>query len=109
MGYWVDMSTAYWTMDPAYVQSVWWSLKQVFEKGLLVEDHRVAPYCPRCGTGLSDHEGARGAGRRVCPAAGVREGRAGRGPPGRAVLPALRRRPVRPRGGPGVRVDHRPV
>ncbi|WP_029433687.1 isoleucine--tRNA ligase [Blastococcus sp. URHD0036] len=60
MGYWVDMSTAYWTMDPQYVESVWWSLKQVFEKGLLVEDHRVAPYCPRCGTGLSDHEVAQG-------------------------------------------------
>jgi isoleucyl-tRNA synthetase len=60
MGYWVDMSTAYWTMDPAYIESVWWSLKQVFEKGLLVEDHRVAPYCPRCGTGLSDHEVAQG-------------------------------------------------
>jgi isoleucyl-tRNA synthetase len=54
------MSTAYWTMDPAYIESVWWSLKQVFEKGLLVEDHRVAPYCPRCGTGLSDHELAQG-------------------------------------------------
>ncbi|MCU1604104.1 MAG: ileS [Modestobacter sp.] len=60
MGYWVDMSTAYRTMDPSYIQSVWWSLKQVFEKGLLVEDHRVAPYCPRCGTGLSDHEVAQG-------------------------------------------------
>ncbi|MGY2064086.1 isoleucine--tRNA ligase [Blastococcus sp. SYSU DS0619] len=60
MGYWVDMSTAYWTMDPSYIESVWWSLKQVFEKGLLVEDHRVAPYCPRCGTGLSDHEVAQG-------------------------------------------------
>ena len=60
MGYWVDMSTAYWTMDPAYVESVWWSLKQIFDKGLLVEDHRVAPYCPRCGTGLSDHEVAQG-------------------------------------------------
>jgi isoleucyl-tRNA synthetase len=60
MGYWVDMSTAYWTMDPQYIESVWWSLKQVFEKGLLVEDHRVAPYCPRCGTGLSDHEVAQG-------------------------------------------------
>jgi isoleucyl-tRNA synthetase len=60
MGYWVDMSTAYWTMDPAYIESVWWSLKQIFEKGLLVEDHRVAPYCPRCGTGLSDHEVAQG-------------------------------------------------
>ncbi|MGY1737749.1 isoleucine--tRNA ligase [Geodermatophilus sp. SYSU D00684] len=60
MGYWVDMSTAYWTMDPSYIESVWWSLKQVFDKGLLVEDHRVAPYCPRCGTGLSDHEVAQG-------------------------------------------------
>nr|WP_239522166.1 isoleucine--tRNA ligase [Geodermatophilus sabuli] len=60
MGYWVDMSTAYWTMDPAYIESVWWSLKVVFEKGLLVEDHRVSPYCPRCGTGLSDHEVAQG-------------------------------------------------
>jgi isoleucyl-tRNA synthetase len=60
MGYWVDMSRAYWTMDPAYVQSVWWSLKTIFDKGLLVEDHRVAPYCPRCGTGLSDHELAQG-------------------------------------------------
>ncbi|WNV77364.1 isoleucine--tRNA ligase [Geodermatophilus sp. DSM 44513] len=60
MGYWVDTSTAYWTMDPAYVESVWWSLQQVHAKGLLVEDHRVAPYCPRCGTGLSDHEVAQG-------------------------------------------------
>jgi isoleucyl-tRNA synthetase len=60
MGYWVDTSQAYRTMDPAYVQSVWWSLKQVFERGLLVQDHRIAPYCPRCGTGLSDHELALG-------------------------------------------------
>ena len=56
MGYWVDMADAYRTMDPAYVESVWWSLKQIFDKGLLVEDYRVAPYCPRCGTALSDHE-----------------------------------------------------
>jgi isoleucyl-tRNA synthetase len=60
MGYWVDMSAAYRTMDSSYVQSVWWSLKQVADKGLLVEDHRVAPYCPRCGTALSDHEVAQG-------------------------------------------------
>ena len=60
MGYWVDLSQAYWTMDPAYVESVWWSLKTIFDKGLLVEDHRVAPYCPRCGTALSDHEVAQG-------------------------------------------------
>ncbi len=60
MGYWVDFDSAYWTMDRDYVQSVWWSLKQIFDKGLLVQDHRVAPYCPRCGTGLSDHELAQG-------------------------------------------------
>ena len=60
MGYWVDMDAAYWTMDSDYVESVWWSLKQIFEAGLLVSDHRVSPYCPRCGTGLSDHELAQG-------------------------------------------------
>jgi isoleucyl-tRNA synthetase len=60
MGYWVDMDEAYWTMDPRYVESVWWSLQQIFDKGLLVRDHRVSPYCPRCGTGLSDHELAQG-------------------------------------------------
>ncbi len=60
MGYWVDMASAYRTMDASYVESVWWSLKQVADKGLLVEDHRVAPYCPRCGTALSDHEVAQG-------------------------------------------------
>ncbi len=60
MGYWVDTDDAYRTMDTSYVESVWWSLQQIAEKGLLVEDHRVAPYCPRCGTGLSDHEVAQG-------------------------------------------------
>ncbi len=60
MAYWVDLSQAYRTMDPAYVESVWWSLKQIWDQGLLVEDHRVAPYCPRCGTALSDHEVAQG-------------------------------------------------
>ncbi|KAB2342778.1 isoleucine--tRNA ligase [Actinomadura rudentiformis] len=56
MGFWVDMSQAYRTMDPEYVESVWWSLKTVFDKGLLFRDFRITPYCPRCGTGLSDHE-----------------------------------------------------
>ncbi|MFS2292858.1 MAG: isoleucine--tRNA ligase [Actinomadura sp.] len=56
MGYWVNMDQAYRTMDPEYVESVWWSLKQVFDKGLLSRDYRITPYCPRCGTGLSDHE-----------------------------------------------------
>ncbi|MGI5490629.1 isoleucine--tRNA ligase [Microtetraspora malaysiensis] len=56
MGYWVDMSQAYRTMDPQYVQAVWWSLKTIWDKDLLFRDFRITPYCPRCGTGLSDHE-----------------------------------------------------
>ncbi|MDX3356789.1 isoleucine--tRNA ligase [Streptomyces sp. ME01-24h] len=72
MGYWVDLDEAYWTMDPDYIESVWWSLKQVFDKGLLVQDHRVAPWCPRCGTGLSDHELAQGYETVVDPSVYVR-------------------------------------
>ena len=60
MGCWIDMREPYRTMDPEYVESVWWALKQIHQRGLLVEDYRVAPYCPRCGTGLSDHELAQG-------------------------------------------------
>ncbi len=60
MGYWIDLSRPYRTMDASYVDSVWWSLRQIFDAGLLVEDFRITPYCPRCGTGLSDHEVAQG-------------------------------------------------
>ncbi|MFM7874233.1 MAG: isoleucine--tRNA ligase, partial [Actinomycetota bacterium] len=60
MGFWVDFDKAYWTMSDEYIESVWWSLAQIHKKRLLVQDHRVAPYCPRCGTGLSDHELAQG-------------------------------------------------
>jgi len=56
MGYWIDLSTAYRTMDAQYVESVWWALKTIYDKGLLVRDFRISPYCPRCGTPLSDHE-----------------------------------------------------
>ena len=56
LGYWVDLDRAYRTMDPAYIESVWWSLKVIFDKGLLVKDYRISPYCPRCETPLSDHE-----------------------------------------------------
>ena len=56
MGYWVDLQRAYRTMDPDYIESVWWSLRVIFEKGLLIRDYRISPYCPRCGTPLSDHE-----------------------------------------------------
>jgi len=72
MAYWVDLDDAYWTMSPDYIESVWWSLKTVFDKGLLVQDHRVAPYCPRCGTGLSDHELAQGYETVVDPSVFVR-------------------------------------
>ncbi|WP_028647767.1 isoleucine--tRNA ligase [Nocardiopsis sp. CNT312] len=60
MGYWVNTGEAYRTMDPQYVESVWWALKQIWDKGLLVRDYRISPYCPRCGTTLSDHELAQG-------------------------------------------------
>ncbi len=72
LGFWVDADDPYRTMDPEYVQSVWWSLKQVFDKGLLAEAYRVAPYCPRCGTGLSDHELAQGYETVVDPSVYVR-------------------------------------
>lgn len=60
MGYWVDTEHPYRTMETPYIESEWWALKQIFNRGLLVEDYRVTPYCPRCGTGLSDHELAQG-------------------------------------------------
>ncbi len=60
MGYWVDVDAAYWTMAPDYIEAEWWALARIAEMGLLTQDHRVAPYCPRCGTGLSDHEVAQG-------------------------------------------------
>jgi isoleucyl-tRNA synthetase len=60
VGYWVDLDAAYWTMDPSYVDSVWWALSQLWDRDLLFEDHRVSPYCGRCGTALSDAEVAQG-------------------------------------------------
>ncbi|MFI9105217.1 isoleucine--tRNA ligase [Streptomyces fildesensis] len=72
MGYWVDLEDAYRTMDPEYVESVWWSLKQIFDKGLLVQDYRVAPWCPKDQTGLSDHELAQGYETIVDPSVFVR-------------------------------------
>ncbi|MFC6062374.1 isoleucine--tRNA ligase [Streptomyces ochraceiscleroticus] len=72
MGYWTDLDAPYRTMDSDYIESVWWSLKEIFKKGLLVQDHRVAPWCPRCGTGLSDHELAQGYETVVDPSVYVR-------------------------------------
>jgi len=56
IGYWLDTDAAYWTLTPAYIESVWWYLRQLFDQGLLYEDLKVVPYCPRCGTALSSHE-----------------------------------------------------
>jgi isoleucyl-tRNA synthetase len=56
MGFWADTDHAYRTMDPSYIESAWWSLKVVYDAGRLVRDFRISPYCPRCGTPLSDHE-----------------------------------------------------
>ncbi|MGH9020839.1 MAG: isoleucine--tRNA ligase [Acidimicrobiales bacterium] len=56
IGYWVDTDHAYYTFAPEYVESVWWHLQQLFDNGLLYEDLKVVPYCPRCGTALSSHE-----------------------------------------------------
>jgi isoleucyl-tRNA synthetase len=56
IGYWVDFDAAYRTYAPEYVESVWWHLKTIFDKGLLYEDLKVLPYCPRCETPLSSHE-----------------------------------------------------
>jgi len=56
IGYWTDMEHAYYTFHPSYVESVWWQLQQLFDRGLLYEDLKVVPYCPRCGTALSSHE-----------------------------------------------------
>ena len=60
IGFWIDTDDAYFTLDNDYIESVWWSLRQVFDKGLLTEGHRVVPYCPRDGTALSSHEVALG-------------------------------------------------
>ena len=60
IGFWVDMDNPYVTYHNNYIESVWWSLKQMWDKGLLYQGHKVLPYCPRCGTGLSSHEVAQG-------------------------------------------------
>jgi isoleucyl-tRNA synthetase len=60
IAFWVDLDDPYITYDNSYIESVWWILKQVNEKGLLYEGHKVVPHCPRCGTALSSHEVAQG-------------------------------------------------
>ena len=56
IGFWIDLDHAYRTLDPPYIESVWWALKTIYEKGLLYEELKVVPYCPRDETTLSSHE-----------------------------------------------------
>ena len=60
VGFWADMDNPYITYENNYIESVWWALKVIWEKGLLYKGHKVVPYCPRCGTPLSSHEVAQG-------------------------------------------------
>ncbi|MGH7691568.1 MAG: isoleucine--tRNA ligase, partial [Candidatus Dormibacteria bacterium] len=72
VGFWLDLEHAYRTYDTEYIESVWWSLKQIHQRGWLFRGHRVAPYCPRCQTSLSSHELAQpGAYREDTPDPGV--------------------------------------
>ncbi len=60
IGFWLDFEKAYITCDKEYIETLWWILKQIWDKGLLYQDYKVAPYCSRCGTSLSSHEVAQG-------------------------------------------------
>ncbi|MCI8868259.1 MAG: isoleucine--tRNA ligase [Anaerotignum sp.] len=60
VGFWADMDHPYVTYHNEYIESEWWALKQIWDKGLLYKGHKVVPYCPRCGTALSSHEVAQG-------------------------------------------------
>ncbi|MBO5136571.1 MAG: isoleucine--tRNA ligase [Clostridia bacterium] len=60
VGFWADMDNPYVTLDNNYIESEWWALKTIWDKGLLYKGHKIMPYCPRCGTSLSSHEVAQG-------------------------------------------------
>ena len=60
MGFWIDLEDAYVTYTDDYIETVWWELRSMFDRGLLYNGHKTLPYCPRCGTGLSSHEVAQG-------------------------------------------------
>ncbi len=60
VGFWADMENPYVTYHDTYIESVWWALKTIFDKGLIYKGHKIVPYCPRCGTSLSTHEVAQG-------------------------------------------------
>jgi len=60
IGFWLDMDNAYFTFKNEYIETVWWILKNIWDRDLLYEGHKIVPYCPRCGTPLSSHEIAQG-------------------------------------------------
>jgi len=60
IAFWVDLDSAYVTMDSNYIETVWWAIKGMWEKGLVYQGYKVTPHCPRCGTSLSSHEVALG-------------------------------------------------
>ncbi|MEX2106917.1 MAG: isoleucine--tRNA ligase, partial [Solirubrobacterales bacterium] len=60
IGFWIDLDDPYVTLEDSYIESVWWSLRKLWDDGRLYEGHKVVPYCPRCGTALSSHEVAQG-------------------------------------------------
>jgi len=60
IGYWLDLSDPYVTYAKEYIESVWWAIAEIHKKDLLYRGHKILPYCPRCGTGLSSHEVAQG-------------------------------------------------
>ena len=72
MGFWIDLENAYVTYTDDYIETIWWELSQMFERGFLYQGHKVLPYCPRCGTGLSSHEVAQGYRTVVDPSVSIR-------------------------------------
>ena len=80
VGFWADMENPYVTYHDDYIESEWWALKQIWDKGLLYKGFKIVPYCPRCGTPLSSHEvaqGYKGCKREICdrPLQSERRGR----------------------------------
>ncbi|MCI4348917.1 MAG: isoleucine--tRNA ligase, partial [Thermoplasmata archaeon] len=86
LGYWLDYRKPYLTMSPPYIESVWWSLKTLFDKGLLEKGFYVLPYCPRCETPLSSHEVAQGYRETTDPSITVRFPLLAHGGPRRSLL-----------------------
>ncbi|MBI2984792.1 MAG: class I tRNA ligase family protein [Candidatus Kerfeldbacteria bacterium] len=72
VGFWLDLEHPYITYQPEYIETLWWIFRQIWDQKLLVQDYKVVPYCPRCGTALSSHEVAQGYERITEPAAYVK-------------------------------------